>query len=175
MPISRSKQAGFSLIEALIAVLVVAIGLLGLAGMQTLALSNNYTSYMRSIAQMDVENLAAMMRSNMPGVQALDYANKSSESPLPSGTTAIPTSAPTDCTTTNCTIGDMASYDLANISQMIQQDLPQGTITVLCNDAACTATSGYTVSVSWTEADRTTVTSQAGTSGTQTFTTVIYP
>lgn len=42
------KQAGTSLIEVLIAVLVVTIGLLGLAGLQTQSLKSNHSSFIRS-------------------------------------------------------------------------------------------------------------------------------
>jgi len=42
------KQTGTSLIEVLIAVLVVTIGLLGLAGLQTQSLKSNHSSFIRS-------------------------------------------------------------------------------------------------------------------------------
>ncbi|XKF14376.1 type IV pilus modification protein PilV [Halomonas sp. BLK-85] len=44
------RQEGFSLIEALIALLVLSVGLIGMAGMQTKALISAQNSYLESVA-----------------------------------------------------------------------------------------------------------------------------
>ncbi|WP_386080129.1 type IV pilus modification protein PilV [Vreelandella sp. F11] len=46
----QAKQRGFSLIEALIALLVLSIGLIGIAAMQLKALQSANTGYQRSVA-----------------------------------------------------------------------------------------------------------------------------
>lgn len=43
-------QSGFTLLEILVAIVVLSIGLLGLAGLQVVSLNNNQTAYYRSIA-----------------------------------------------------------------------------------------------------------------------------
>ena len=45
-----SKQTGFSLIEVLVAVLVLSVGLLGIAGLQGVSLLNTHGSYLRTQA-----------------------------------------------------------------------------------------------------------------------------
>ena len=61
----KSKpQAGFSLLEVLIAVLVTAIGLLGIASLQASAISTTTTSNMRTTAAISTQSLVARMRAN---------------------------------------------------------------------------------------------------------------
>src|SRR5882762_10823187 len=55
---------GFGLIEVLIAVLVVAIGLLGFAKMQALAVGSTRSSGTRAIVALQTSALAAAMRAN---------------------------------------------------------------------------------------------------------------
>jgi len=59
-----NKQAGFSMIEVLVAVLVLAIGLLGVAALQTNALKNNQSAFQRSQASMLAYYMMDAMRAN---------------------------------------------------------------------------------------------------------------
>jgi type IV pilus assembly protein PilV len=60
----QRSNAGFSMIEVLIAVLVLAIGLLGVAAMQTIALKNNQSALQRSQATMLSYFMMDAMRAN---------------------------------------------------------------------------------------------------------------
>ena len=60
----RSAISGFSLVEVMVAVVVICVGLLGIAKMQALALSNMTTSRLRSLAAFEAAGLAAAMHSN---------------------------------------------------------------------------------------------------------------
>ena len=62
------KNAGFTLIEVLIAMVVLAVGLLGLAGLQVTSLKNNQSAYNRSQATQLAYDLADRMRANIAGV-----------------------------------------------------------------------------------------------------------
>ncbi|NIR58097.1 MAG: type IV pilus modification protein PilV [Gammaproteobacteria bacterium] len=55
-------QRGFSLIEVLVAVLVLAVGLLGLAGLQMAGLKQNYEAYLRTQAVNAAYDIADRMR-----------------------------------------------------------------------------------------------------------------
>lgn len=58
------QQRGLSLIEVLIAVLVLSVGLLGLAGMNMAGIRNNHNAYMRSQATFMASDMLDRMRIN---------------------------------------------------------------------------------------------------------------
>lgn len=62
---TRPRQAGFTLLEALIALLVLAVGLLGLAGLQLRGLSYNHDAFVRSQATFYAYDLMERMRIRM--------------------------------------------------------------------------------------------------------------
>jgi len=64
MTIQFAKQRGFSLIEVLITLVILAFGLLGLAGMQSVGLKNAQSSQQRSQATMLSYDIVDRMRSN---------------------------------------------------------------------------------------------------------------
>ncbi len=57
-----SRARGFSLIEVLVALLVISIGLLGIAKMQALALANTNGGRLRALAAIEAASLAASMQ-----------------------------------------------------------------------------------------------------------------
>ena len=62
---SRTAQSrGFSLVEVMVALVVICIGLLGVAKMQALSLANTTIARQRSIAAIEAASLAAAMRAN---------------------------------------------------------------------------------------------------------------
>jgi len=60
----KSGARGFSLLEVMIAVIIICVGLLGIAKMQSLALSNTNTSRLRALAALQAAGLASAMHSN---------------------------------------------------------------------------------------------------------------
>ena len=68
-----SPQQGFSLIEVLVAVLVIAIGLLGVAGMQLVGLKGNQQSFSKNQAAHHAQAVLEKMRGNPAGVIADNY------------------------------------------------------------------------------------------------------
>lgn len=86
-----SRQSGVGLIEVLIAVLVLSIGFLGMAALQTKALSNNNSAMVRSIGTIASYSILDAMRVDQLGVSAGDYDNYSVT--VPAAWTA-----PGDCT-----------------------------------------------------------------------------
>ena len=72
--LARNYQAhGFSMIELLVAMVVLAIGLLGMAGLQTAGLSNNQSAYFRSQASIAINDLIDRMRANTEGITSGYY------------------------------------------------------------------------------------------------------
>lgn len=68
-----SRQQGTTLIEALVAVVVLSIGLLGMAGLQANALKLNQTSMQRSQATILAYSILDQMRSDTAAAKAGDY------------------------------------------------------------------------------------------------------
>lgn len=111
------REHGFSLLEVLVAVVVLSMGLLGLAGLQVLGLKFNHQSYERTQATLLTYDIIDRMRANPAGANF--YA------------TATPTL--TNCVSSNCTPEDLAKHDLyewkktINASRMLSRGT--GTIT----------------------------------------------
>lgn len=103
---------GFSLIEMLIALLVLSIGLLGMAGLQAYSLRNNTSAYQRSQANTLVYDILDSMRSNRAAALQGNYNV---------GYTVDPSGS------------DQFAQDLYNWKQRLSLLLPSGTGEVTCN------------------------------------------
>lgn len=66
-------QGGVSLIEVLVALFVLAFGMLGIAGMQTMAMKANQSASERSAAVISANSIAERMRSNQDAARAGSY------------------------------------------------------------------------------------------------------
>ena len=124
----RRHQQGFTLLEMLIAVVVLSIGLLGLAGLQATSLRLNQEALMRSQEAHLAYDMIDRMRSNMPGVNAGNYD-------LPT----LPTATDTDCTSytgtaTGCTVAAMSAQDYFEWNAVLTAALPAGE-GVVCIDS----------------------------------------
>jgi type IV pilus assembly protein PilV len=62
--IPRMRSEGFSLVEVMVAVVVICVGLLGIAKLQALSLSNMSVARQRSLAAIEAASLASAMHSN---------------------------------------------------------------------------------------------------------------
>jgi type IV pilus assembly protein PilV len=63
-PTPLLRAQGFSLVEVMVAVVVICVGLLGIAKMQAMAVSNTNMSRQRSLAAIEAASMAAAMHSN---------------------------------------------------------------------------------------------------------------
>lgn len=61
---SSARARGFSLVEVMVSVIVICVGLLGIAKLQALSLSNTTTSRLRALAAIQAASIAAAMHSN---------------------------------------------------------------------------------------------------------------
>ena len=131
-------NTGFTLIEVLIAMLILAFGLLGLAGLQTTGLRNNLSAYNRSQATQLAYDMADRMRANIADAGTLGasvYTTVALGDAVAQGS----------CITvaTACSAAQMAQQDLFEWNQNLTNILPggQGTIAV--------AASLFTITVNW--------------------------
>ena len=103
----RRNHRGFTLLEILVALLVLSIGLLGLAGLQTFSLRNNHSAFLRSQAVVLAYDALDRMRSNRD--QAMLGTGSAYNT---SYSQAAGSYSSTGCSS-NCTSSDLATYDLA--------------------------------------------------------------
>ena len=133
----KDKQRGFTLLEILITVLIMSIGLLGLAGLQVTSLKNNHSSYQRTQVTLLAYDIVDRMRSNPTAIATGNYVAKGSYTVTASGSThTISAPAATaGCTTTaGCTVSAMASTDINQWRVLLADKLPGGE-GVICLDA----------------------------------------
>jgi type IV pilus assembly protein PilV len=81
------KHRGFTLLEVLIALLVLSIGLLGLAALQTSGLRSNQMATMRTLATQIAYDMTDRMRANPTGMTNLEYVIATNETPAASPAT----------------------------------------------------------------------------------------
>lgn len=151
----RDGSAGFSLVEVMVALVVCSVGLLGLAKMESLALSSTSTAASRSIAAIQAASLAAAMHAN-PGYWAAGVAPASTSISYIGGALTITDpglATAATCLTAgagSCVPGSMAAYDVQQWAAALQQVLPGYLATV-----NCTITVGIpvtcTIQIQWSE------------------------
>lgn len=140
------KQSGFTLLEILVAMLVLAIGLLGLAGLMTSSMRNNLSASHRTQATWVAYDIIDRMRANRTGALAGSYA------------TAM--GAPATCSAAPSTTGTVPAQDIAAWKNRLACALPSGKGSIAVN----TGTGLATILIQWDDS--------RGTQGTatQTFT-----
>ena len=166
---SMTRQRGFSLMEVMAAVLVICVGMLGIAKMQALALSNSNTSRMRSLAAIEAASIASAMHSNrqywstavaleLPMTATLNYAGAptvaSSDAALQTqATTDLGVSPPNQCFNVTCTATQLAAFDLARWTFNIGTVLPNSTTFITCPLPAAGVQTpvSCTIRITWTE------------------------
>ncbi|GAB4193365.1 MAG: hypothetical protein Tsb002_23830 [Wenzhouxiangellaceae bacterium] len=122
MQYSRSKTAGYTLVEVMVAVLVLSIGLAALGLLQVSTVQNTYNSNNRAMAVMAAEAMADRVRANITGYEFGAYANLTA----PGAAVACTPGAPCDPIA-------IAQAEYANWNQELAVNLPQGA-GVLCMD-----------------------------------------
>ena len=70
-----TTQQGFTLLEAMVALLIFSVGLLGLAGMQAAGIGQNKAALDRTVATQLSYDMAEQVRSNRAGYSAGNYNN----------------------------------------------------------------------------------------------------
>lgn len=150
------KASGFSLVEVLVAVLILSFGLLGLAALQIGSLRHNQSSHQRGQAILIAYELADRMRGNRDAAINEEYQMDAS---LPDKTGVK------NCETEKCAKEELAAYDkYVWLSGDVDLDgdttpdeggvvntLPDGRAIVSCDTAPCTIASTHTITVMWND------------------------
>jgi type IV pilus assembly protein PilV len=191
----RHAARGFTLVEVMVALIIIAVGMLGIAKMQGLALSSTGASRSRALAAIEASSLAAAMQANrtywsssgsLPG--NISVTTSAGTATIASTSTAMQTALTAVagvtcsgmgatlscyCTTGNsapCTASiNMAASDVYDWGQALANFLPSATATVTCN--ALDLPVDCTIVISWNE-NTVAMTSQQATNSTANGSTV---
>ncbi len=140
-------QAGFGLIEVLVSVLVLGIGLLGLAGLQAQSLRFNNEAYFRTQATLLAMDMADRLRANF------ETARTNASVYTLSKTETSPTSV-TNCKANACSPTQIAAYDLKEWRERVQEVLPGGLVAVTPESTgAAVPWQGYVIEVEFSSTE----------------------
>jgi type IV pilus assembly protein PilV len=153
---TRAPARGFTLIEVLVALVVTAIGLLGIAKIQALAYSSTGTASVRSLVALQAAGLAASMHADrtywaggFAPVPVVITGTVISD-PTLNGTAATATYCVSGSGSTPCTTSVLAAFDLHTyataLNTMLSNSNPVTTIT-----CPVTIPVNCTIQVTWTQ------------------------
>jgi type IV pilus assembly protein PilV len=126
------KQGGFTLLEVMIAVFVLAIGLLGMAHLQITSLKHNQSAEFRTQAALFAADMLDRMRANREAAQNGNYALDIDAEP-PSSTNTI------------------ADADIVEWRENLSFYLPNGTGQIACDAFNANSEFVCDVTIGWTE------------------------
>ena len=149
-PLQRhTANTGFSLLEVMVALMILSVGLLALAGLQLMGLQLNQQSFFRDQTATMAYDMADRMRANTTATIDGNYDNPTG---VNNSCVQVGSTPPS-----NCNVAEMAVHDFWEWNQSLAQYLPNGsgqvcldsdaTDTTLCDGAGTT----YTIYVNWTE------------------------
>jgi type IV pilus assembly protein PilV len=147
------RARGFGLIEALVAMAVLSIGLVGLARLQTAGLRASHTATLRMVAVEKAIEIVERMRANPLGV--VDAAGNSSYD-LPAGSATVDAGCADTAAAAAaiCTPAQIAAHDYrvwtTDLTRAFPNMSPSGAIDVRTDTTPPTVT----VTVNWTERGR---------------------
>jgi type IV pilus assembly protein PilV len=140
-------QRGFTLVEALVALLVLTIGLLGIGKLVMTALKSNDSAYMRSQATALAYAILDDMRANRQIAMTQGYDVSLAAYSTPSAL----------CITASCSAQDLAAYDVYQWKQKLGADtkvpgqLPGGNGSIVTSTGTNSQTTA-TITVQWNDA-----------------------
>lgn len=137
----KKRCAGTSLIEVMVTVVILAISLIGIAGLQIFGVRHNHSAYLRSQSTILAYDIFDRMRANRT-ISATTNAYL-----LNFGDYVPPAS--TDCSddSQTCTPLEIARYDMAQWTQAVAGVMPDGEAQIQVQDLPDRRI--YTISLKW--------------------------
>jgi type IV pilus assembly protein PilV len=136
-PRQRASR-GVTLIEVLVTMVILSVGLLGIAGLQLKGMQANRGAFYTSQAAFLATDVLDRMRTNRPTALSTGaYARNFGDTP-PTGS---------DCRTTDCDADQLARYDLRQWVNAVAAALPEGDAEISFADVGDTRV--YAVDIRW--------------------------
>jgi type IV pilus assembly protein PilV len=131
---NSQRVGGFTLIEVLIALVILSVGMLGIAGLYVTSMQAGRTSILRHNAVTLAGDIADRIRANPRAGPAYALAG-----------------ANNNCVDggVDCTLGQMAAHDIFLWDQQAANTMPNGTVNIVFNNGVAPPT--YQITVAWTE------------------------
>lgn len=123
---------GFTMLEMLVALVILSIGLLGVAILQTKGQQFNHMSYLYTQASYLAYDIMDRMRANEANAKTGSY-----QKPLPSEMS-------TDCTKQACSASQLVDFDLYSWKTLLEKTLPGGEAQITWSTP-----NRYTISIKW--------------------------
>jgi len=140
---THKLSAGFTMLEMLIALLVLSIGLLGVATLQSRGQQFNQIGYLRTQATFLAYDIMDRIRINSDQ----NTINGNGDN----GTYALnPTTLTQDCDQSDCTPQDLVIYDLIKWHELVQNTLPGGNADINWGDVDSNGVNEYAITIEWT-------------------------
>lgn len=133
--LARTKQQGFTLIEVLIALIIMSIGMLGIASLYVQSMQAGRTSLFRHNAVTLAGDVADRIRANRTAGAAYETGAGVDGGCIDGGT--------------NCSAPQMALQDILVWQQQALDSLPGGTLGIVFDNTIVPPT--YTITVTWNE------------------------
>lgn len=130
---SPLQRNGFSLVEILVSVFVLAVGVIGAAAMQLSALRTSQQSAFQTAALSFASELADKMRSHPQQMQLPDRANPFLNIDFESTHDRSEGEVGGSCFATDCKVDELVQFDIEEWSQRVRTALP-GVRVKICRD-----------------------------------------
>jgi type IV pilus assembly protein PilV len=156
---THAHARGFSLIEVLVALVIIGVGMLGIAKIQAMAYASTGTASLRSLAAIEASSLASAMRANR-SYWSVTAATATQTISISGAQGTLGVTASTDgallnlanCLNVTCNPQPLAAYDLQQWAKSLNTLLPGDTATVICVPPALTNYPiGCNITVTWNE------------------------
>ncbi len=129
------SQAGFTLVEVMVALVIFTVSLLGLAALQAASLRDNQLAYYNTVATRLAYDMGERIRANRNSAIAGDYIVDNIDT-----TMAAPS---VNCYSGSCDAADVAVTDVYEWLTAVEESLPSGKGRVVANGNV------FTVTVMW--------------------------
>lgn len=148
----RTLHSGFSMIEVLVTVAITAIGLLGVAKMQTAAISNTQVARVRSLIAIQASGLASSLHGNATFWAAQTDALTVTATGSTVTDNLSTMTASTNCASILCDATQLAAFDVKDWARNMSLHFPSYTGEIKCTPVTAGPV-GCRISIKWNEKD----------------------
>ena len=144
------NNSGFSLIEALVAFMIISVGMLGIASLQTISMKAGHTAITRTSAVFNVEDILDRMRANTSQIAAyvVDEAGMGTDGDCSDAVGSYGSPNTVTSAATACDSAQLAADDIYRWKRSLGQNVKA---TIAVEPPATSSLNTVTVTIIWTE------------------------